>query len=537
MYDGVSVVGFRCHIGDRILDGVVKEKEQAKADFDEAVRLGQGAGLLKQSVDASDVFRTKLGNIPANGTVTVEIVYIGELKQDAQTNGVRYVLPTVVAPRYGTQRDSSFWSNIWAPRPEKGGIKITLDVSVEKGAVIRGLQSPSHPYQMSLGRTSTMPEGSFEPHLASATASIPARDHVLLEQDFVMLVNAEGQDTPVAFLETHSTLPNQRALMASLVPKFTLPNNTPEIVFIIDRSGSMGDKIETLKSALRVFLKSLPVGVMFNICSFGSHYSFLWQRSKSYNASSLEEALRHVETIGANMGGTEMYQPVEATVANRLKDMELDVLLLTDGEIWGQKKLFSFIERAASENPIRFFSLGIGHGASHALIEGIARAGNGFAQSVLQMRSWTRRSSACSKALSHPISTTTRSRLSTARRSRMTLRSSNKQTQSPRLNYHSARKRLSKRNQRRRKSSRYLFSTVPTRNQNSRRQLPVLLQVTVSRICPRSSPQNCFRYRPRSRHSIPSSGPPCTFSFHPKPTKGFLRRWRSALLQSMGHCS
>ncbi|KAL1986107.1 hypothetical protein VTN96DRAFT_7004 [Rasamsonia emersonii] len=377
MYDGVSVVGFRCRIGDRILDGVVKDKEQAKADFDEAVRRGQGAGLLEQSVDASDVFRTKLGNVPANGRVTVEIVYVGELKQDAQTNGVRYVLPTVVAPRYGYQSDSSFGSNA-----STGGIKITLDVSVEKGSVIRALQSPSHPYQMLLGRTSTMPEGSFEPHHASATTSI--RGDVLLERDFVMLVNAEGQDTPVAFLETHPTLPHQRALMASLLPKFSLPNNTPEIVFIIDRSGSMADRIETLKSALRVFLKSLPVGVMFNICSFGSHFSFLWSRSKSYNASSLEEALRHVDTIDADMGGTEMYPAVEATVANRLKDMELEVLLLTDGAIWEQKALFSFINRAVSENPIRFFSLGIGDAASQALIEGIARAGNGFSQSVLE---------------------------------------------------------------------------------------------------------------------------------------------------------
>jgi hypothetical protein len=380
LYDGVSVVGFRCHIGDRILNGIVKEKEQAKADFNEAVRLGQQAGLLEQSVDASDVFRTTLGNVPADGKVTVEITYVGELKQDAQTNGVRYVLPTVVAPRYGSQS----WPSTFTSGYQQGGIKITLDVSVEKGSVIRGLQSPSHPYQMSLGRTSTMPEDSFEPHLASATTSIPARGTIQLEQDFVMLVNAEGQDMPVAFIETHPTLPRQRALVASLVPKFSLPNITPEIVFIIDRSGSMRGRIETLKSALRVFLKSLPIGVMFNICSFGSHFSFLWQRSKSYNASSLKEALLHVDTIDANMGGTEMQLPVEATVTSRLKDMELEILLITDGEIWDQKRLFSFINKAASENPIRLFSLGIGHAASHALIEGVARAGNGFAQSVLQ---------------------------------------------------------------------------------------------------------------------------------------------------------
>lgn len=81
---------------------------------------------------------------------------------------------------------------------------------------------------------------------------------MLLDKDFVMIVNAEGQDIPVAFLESHPTIPNQRALMASLVPKFSIPNSSPEIVFVVDRSGSMEGKIPTVQSALMVFLKVAP---------------------------------------------------------------------------------------------------------------------------------------------------------------------------------------------------------------------------------------------------------------------------------------
>ena len=59
-------------------------------------------------------------------------------------------------------------------------------------------------------------------------------------------------------------------------------------------------------------------------------------------------------------------------------------MLLTDGDIWGQSSLFTYLNNAIrkSEAGLRVFALGIGDSVSHALIEGVARAGNGFAQSV-----------------------------------------------------------------------------------------------------------------------------------------------------------
>ena len=100
----------------------------------------------------------------------------------------------------------------------------------------------------------------------------------------------------------------------------------------------MDGKIPTLVSALKVFLKSLPInGVKFNICSFGSNHTFLFKKSKTYDQSSLDEALRHVNTFSANYGGTEMFPPVKETCKNRYKDMPLEVMILTDGQIWNQQ--------------------------------------------------------------------------------------------------------------------------------------------------------------------------------------------------------
>ncbi|KAF7182475.1 hypothetical protein CNMCM7691_002045 [Aspergillus felis] len=380
LYDGVSVVSFNCQVGDRTLHSRVKPRKQAKAEYEDAVSKGESAALMAHSLSASDVFSIKLGNVRPGEKVVVEITLVGELKQDAQTDAVRYTLPNSIAPRYGYQAEDM----TLPPQADVQGISITVDVQMESTAVTREIQSTSHSLSVALGRVSlsSVSDKAFNPSHASASVNLK-EDRTSLSRDFVLLVKADGLDTPRAMLETHPTIPNQRAIMTTLVPKFGLEPIKPEIIFVIDRSGSMMEKIDTLKSALRVFLKSLPVGVCFNICSFGSSYSFLWKQSLLYSAESLKEALSFVDGVRADMGGTEMQEAVEATVHSRMKDKELEVLILTDGQIWKQESLFNFIRETAADNSARFFSLGIGDEASHSLVEGIARAGNGFSQLVV----------------------------------------------------------------------------------------------------------------------------------------------------------
>ncbi|KAM0340743.1 hypothetical protein ACHAPU_010334 [Fusarium lateritium] len=374
LYDGVSVVAFTCTVGSRAIKGVVKERQKAQQIYDSAKAQGQVAGLFKQSLEAADTFTTTIGNVPAGERVRVDITYLGELKHDAQVDGLRFTIPTQIVPRYG-DTVSLGSSNVI----QKGRISFIIDVEMPDGSSIKSVQSPSHPLSVKIGTTSK----DKDPSLQRASATLQ-QGTTHLEQDFIVQVVATRLGEPSAILETHPTIPNQRAIMTTLVPKFKLPAEKPEVVFLCDRSGSMNGQISNLKSALEIFLKSLPVGVKFNICSFGSSFSFLWDRSQTYSQETLDKAVQHVRTFESNYGGTEIYQPFEATFENRYKDMNLEVFLLTDGEIWDQNRLFELIntEVAESKGTARVFSLGIGAGASTSLIEGIARAGNGFAQTV-----------------------------------------------------------------------------------------------------------------------------------------------------------
>ncbi|KAG0055906.1 hypothetical protein BGZ83_007029 [Gryganskiella cystojenkinii] len=380
LYEGVSVVAFKARIGDRTIVGEVKEREKAKRDFNAAVAQGQRAALFEQSLAASDVFITSIGNVPAGAKVDVDITYVGELKHDAEVDGTRLTIPARVLPRYGNHNVSLLPLASSIP---SGTMDIVVDVTLPRQNSIQKIQSPSHPIAVTLGTTSIAPNA--EPALSKASATL-ALDSVGLDQDFILQVVAKDTGLPTAVLETHPTIPNHRALMATLVPRFVLPlENYPEIVFVIDRSGSMEVKpMELAKSALKVFLKSLPVGVKFNICSFGSYHSFLWKRSMSYTEETLEEAVRHVSVMSSNYRGTEMLQPLKATIEMRFKDMPLEIMLLTDGEIWKQNEIFDYLNKQVAEatSSLRVFTLGVGSNVSHALIEGIAKAGKGFSQAV-----------------------------------------------------------------------------------------------------------------------------------------------------------
>lgn len=174
--------------------------------------------------------------------------------------------------------------------------------------------------------------------------------------------------------------------MATLVPQMGKgQGEKPEVIIVADQSGSMqGGRTLTLVGALRVLLKSLAVGMKFNICAFGSIPKFLWEKSHVYDEQSLAEALRFIDTFSAHLGGTETLSAVQASIKSRDPHRNLSMILATDGDIWQQEAFFSYLEEqlATSRKCIRVFPLGIGSSVSSGLIEGIARAGKGFASYV-----------------------------------------------------------------------------------------------------------------------------------------------------------
>lgn len=196
LYDGVSVVGFTCTIDkNRVIHGVVKERNEARKAYGEAVDRGETAGLFEQLPQASDVFTTTVGNV-SGAEIKVELTYLGELKHDAEVDGIRFTIPTGIAPRYGDYPGRmAEGSNATA----KGGISIVVDAEMPEGINIKGIQSPSHPISVTVGNTSTGASTGAAMSLQKASATL-ALGTTELDRDFVLQVVATTPAVPLPFL-------------------------------------------------------------------------------------------------------------------------------------------------------------------------------------------------------------------------------------------------------------------------------------------------------------------------------------------------
>src|SRR4029079_12236793 len=77
---GASVHTMRFRIGQRTVDAVVKEKEEAKRAYEAARREGRSATLLEQ--DRPNLFTLSVANIPDGETIEVTLGYQEKLGFD-----------------------------------------------------------------------------------------------------------------------------------------------------------------------------------------------------------------------------------------------------------------------------------------------------------------------------------------------------------------------------------------------------------------------------------------------------------------------
>ena len=149
-------------------------------------------------------------------------------------------------------------------------------------------------------------------------------------------------------------------------------------IFIIDQSGSMyGEKINILKQVLFFFLKSLPFGSYFQIIGFGTTYQKYNKIPILYNQKNIEEIIDLISKIDANMGGTEIYNPLWSVFnQDKIPNLPTNTILITDGKVFNSYECINLIKENNDYGIVH--CIGIGEDYSKYFIETAAKVGKGF---------------------------------------------------------------------------------------------------------------------------------------------------------------
>ena len=91
-----AVDQLRMYIDDRVIEGQIHEKEEAKKIYETAKKEGKSASLVEQQ--RPNIFTTSVANIAPGGTITVAIEYQQAVLIDNNTYSIRF--PMVVGDRY-----------------------------------------------------------------------------------------------------------------------------------------------------------------------------------------------------------------------------------------------------------------------------------------------------------------------------------------------------------------------------------------------------------------------------------------------------
>jgi Ca-activated chloride channel family protein len=141
-----AVYGLKMTIGERTVVAQVREREQARAEYQAAKAEGKSAALLEQH--RPNVFKMNVANILPGDRIQVELSYTELL---VPTESVyQFVFPTVVGPRYTTRTAAEVEPMArWTQNPHLGaGEEPTSDfrlrVTLNSGIPVKEIGSPSH---------------------------------------------------------------------------------------------------------------------------------------------------------------------------------------------------------------------------------------------------------------------------------------------------------------------------------------------------------------------------------------------------------
>jgi Ca-activated chloride channel homolog len=395
-------------IGTRVIEGRIKEKQAARAAYEQAKTEGRKATLVEQ--ERPNLFTTSVAHIGPNEEIAVSIEYQEKLQYDAGSFRLRF--PMAITPRYipaaamaMSDAPDDKAGVIDADRvtppvahPADGAINpISLSLDIDAGFPLARLSSTYHSVHVE-----ERPGNRY--HVTLSDGVVPAaRDFELVYTPDVGAEPGAAFFTQVVDGRTYGLLmvlpPTTRDMAASR------PNR--EITYIIDTSGSMeGVSIAQAREAMLIALDRLQAGDRFNVIEFNSVTQSLFTAPMPVDAATLDAARAFVRGLRAR-GGTQMKPALEAAFAPARADALMrQIVFMTDGAVGNENELLQLIARRLGDR--RLFTVGIGPAPNTYFMKKAAEAGRGTFTFIGDVREVKEKMTGLIRKLESPVLTDVR---------------------------------------------------------------------------------------------------------------------------------
>ena len=376
--DEAAVDDMEIKIGDRLIKGNIKKREEAQAIYEQAKQQGRTAGLLEQQRD--NIFTQSLANIKPGEQIDVIIRYSDSLKFEG--GNYEFVFPMVVGPRFipgqlidssgDTDQvpDASQITTPIIPPDTRSGHDISVTVEIAAGVAISNVRSTSHQLRIEH-------EGQIVRVKLDETDTIPNKDLILRYQvaadntQATVLTQADERGGHFAVY----LIPALEYQTDEIVPK--------DVVFLMDTSGSQqGDPLLKSQELMRRFINGLNPDDTFSIIDFANTTQQLSAAPLANTAKNRTAAINYINRLQAN-GGTYLLPGIQAVLkfpaapAGRLRS----IVLLTDGYIGNENQILAEVQRELKPGN-RLYSFGVGSSVNRLLLNRIAELGRGTSQVI-----------------------------------------------------------------------------------------------------------------------------------------------------------
>lgn len=364
-----AVSGLNVRLGDRLIAAQIREKQQARIDYDAAKKEGKTAALLEQHLP--NVFQMNVANILPGDEVKVELRYTELLVP--QAGNYQFVFPTVVGPRYNSPQSSNADAK-WVAQPTlRAGIApnttFRMKVALDTPLGIKEVRSTTH--AIDVGKR----DNDQHADITLARTGEPANN-----RDFVLDWRLAGEKIESGLMLYKGQGDNAENFFLAMVepPKSVAANAIAprDYIFVVDISGSMhGFPLDTAKALLERLIGGLRPSDTFNVLLFSGSSKMLSPQSVPATRANIEQALVTIRNYSGG-GSTELIPALKRVYAEpKAEEVSRTVVVVTDGYVTVEREAFELVRRNLSKANV--FAFGIGSSVNRHLMEGLARAGMG----------------------------------------------------------------------------------------------------------------------------------------------------------------